>query len=384
MIRETIALLPPGAERRVALEAALLALEWWRPELERADAVARIHEMTAITAGHNADGLGALRDRQKTALGNAFVSLTAGEPRLALSLVADLPEAGFSTPPSRIKAVASLQLGRRADFESYMSEFGSSNELRPRYFPVGLHQQLECLRMLLDGAFDEVGQQVAAIRATAAGEPNFELGCITQLGWRDVEIGQASEQADSTAQLIPFLPDFPVLRAQLAWQLAEAGRVGEARDLLDELAPDDFAAAGRGHLSSTGFACLAYAAIATASVHHAAVLRHLLQPWADQALVVAGGTNVIASCDRMLAGLAHLLGEHDNADRLFATALIFEEDGLRSPPLAARTRHWWARALIERGEPERAQPLLTASRTTAAQLGMVGLVGQLDTLINQP
>jgi len=27
----------------------------------------------------------------------------------------------------------------------------------------------------------------------------------------------------------------------LAWQLAEAGRVGEARDLLDELAPDDFA-----------------------------------------------------------------------------------------------------------------------------------------------
>jgi len=166
--------------------------------------------------------------------------------------------------------------------------------------------------------------------------------------------------------------------------LAEAGRVGEARDLLDELAPDEFAAAGRGWLSSAGFACLAYAAIATASVHHAAVLRHLLQPWAGQALVVAGATNVIASCDRMLAGLAHLLGEHDNADRLFAVALTFEEDGLRSPPLAARTRHWWARALIERGEHDSAQPLLTASRTTAVRLGMAGLVEQLDTLINQP
>jgi len=141
---------------------------------------------------------------------------------------------------------------------------------------------------------------------------------------------------------------------------------------------------GCGQLSSTSFAYLAYAAIGTASVHHAAVLRRLLQPWAHQALVVAGATHVIASCDRMLAGLAHLLGEHDNADRLFAAALAFEEDGLRSPPLAARTRHWWARALIERGEHQRAQPLLTASRATAARLGMAGLVGQLDTLINQP
>jgi len=384
MIRETIALLSPDDHRRVALESVLLVLEWWRPELEPADAVARIHEMTAITAGHNDDGLGALRDRQQTAYSNAFVALDAGEPRLALSLVADLPEAGFSTPTSRIKAAASLQLGSRADFDSYMSEFASTNELRPRFRPVGLHQQFECLRMLLDGAFGEVDQQVAAIRATAVGEPNFELVCITQLGWRDVEIGQASEQADSTARLIPFLPDFPVLRPQLAWLLAEAGRVGEARDLLDELAPDEFAAAGRGHLSSASFACLAYAAIGTNSVHNAAVLRRLLQPWADQALVVAGGTHVIASCDRMLAGLTHLLGEHENADRLFVAALTFEEDGLRSPPLAARTRHWWARALIERGEPERAQPLLTASRATAVQLGMAGLVAQLDTLINQP
>jgi len=56
---------------------------------------------------------------------------------------------------------------------------------------------------------------------------------------------------------------------------------------------------------------------------------------------------------------------------------------MRSPPLATRTRHWWARALIERGEHERSQPLLTASRTTAVQLGMVGLVAQLDALINQ-
>jgi len=240
------------------------------------------------------------------------------------------------------------------------------------------------LRMLLDGAFGEVDQQVAAIRATTVGEPSAELGCLAQLGWRNVEIGKASKQADSIARLIPFLPDFPFLRPQLAWQLAEAGRVSEARDLLDELAPDDFAAAGRGWLSSASFAYLAYAAIGTNSVHHAAVLRHLLQPWAHQALVVAASTHVIASCDRMLAGLTHLLGDHDNADRLFATALTFEEDGLRSPPLAARTRHWWARALIERGEHDRAQPLLTASRATAVQLGMVGLVDQLDTLINQP
>ena len=48
--------------------------------------------------------------------------------------------------------------------------------------------------------------------------------------------------------------------------------------------------------------------------------------------------------------------------------------------LAARTRHWWGRALIRRGEPERAAPLLTDARAAALQLGMVGVVSQIDAL----
>jgi hypothetical protein len=77
--------------------------------------------------------------------------------------------------------------------------------------------------------------------------------------------------------------------------------------------------------------------------------------------------------------LAALEGEHDEADRLFAAALALEES-VQSPPLVARTRHWWARALVRRGDAEGAQLLIAAALDTANELGMLHLVVQLNEL----
>ena len=63
-----------------------------------------------------------------------------------------------------------------------------------------------------------------------------------------------------------------------------------------------------------------------------------------------------------------------------AALALAQEQALSAPPLVARTQHWWARALIRRGEPERAPALIESARATASELGMTHLVAQLDEL----
>ena len=85
----------------------------------------------------------------------------------------------------------------------------------------------------------------------------------------------------------------------------------------------------------------------------------------------------MGAIDRLLAGLADLEGDHDGADRLFAAALA-QELAMRSAPLAARTRHWWGRALPAPRRSCRRAPLLATSRATADELGMAGCWPQPD------
>ena len=95
--------------------------------------------------------------------------------------------------------------------------------------------------------------------------------------------------------------------------------------------------------------------------------------------VIGTGTHVMSAVDRLLAGLAELEGDHDEADRLFAAALS-QERAMQSLPLQARTQHWWARALYRRGDYARGRRLLAQSKAIADKLGMTGLAAQLGTL----
>jgi hypothetical protein len=69
-------------------------------------------------------------------------------------------------------------------------------------------------------------------------------------------------------------------------------------------------------------------------------------------------------------------GRFEDADAHYDTALGLEE-GLRSPPLVARTKCWYGRMLVARkgpGDVDRATRLLTEASATGERLGMAGLV----------
>lgn len=195
------------------------------------------------------------------------------------------------------------------------------------------------MRALLDGDWATAKALVAEIRTVAGHDGNFALGCQAQSAWLHRETGRTEQEYQSSLQLVEMLPDFPVLRALLVADAAEAGHLEIAAGLLDELAPDDFAAVGRGWLTVLALGNVAWAAIAVDARRHAPVLRTLLAEFEGTMAVIASGTHVMCSIDRLLAGLAALDGDHAEADRLFAAALAQEECG----------RHRSRRALVTGG-----------------------------------
>jgi tetratricopeptide (TPR) repeat protein len=283
-------------------------------------------------------------------------------------------------PGERFMGHMHLGLGDRADFAACLVAY--ERELGPKlrfYLAKASLLQSQAMDALLDGDWERARALVDEVQAVAGHDGNFALGCTAQRAWIGRETGRTEQQYQSSRQLVEMLPDFPVLKALLVGDAAEAGHHDIAAAMLDELAPDEFAAVGRGWLTTLALGNVAWAAIAVDARHHAPVLRRLLSDYEGTIAVIASGTYGMCSVDRLLGGLAALDGDHAEADRLFAAALDLEE-GVRSPPLAARTRHWWARALIRRGDTEQALALIAAALETADRLSMGQLSAELRAL----
>ncbi len=86
---------------------------------------------------------------------------------------------------------------------------------------------------------------------------------------------------------------------------------------------------------------------------------------------MAGMTVCFGPADRLLGGLAELLGRRDVADEHFAIALALAERS-DSPVWTAEVQHDWAGVLAGRGEHDRAVVVARQAAETAARLGMSG------------
>jgi hypothetical protein len=88
----------------------------------------------------------------------------------------------------------------------------------------------------------------------------------------------------------------------------------------------------------------------------------------------------LGAADRYLGIVTSHEQRWDDASRHFEVAIALESQ-LESAPLVARTRLWYARALVARGrqgDRDRARGLLDAVAVTADELGMDGLRRGLD------
>ena len=178
-------------------------------------------------------------------------------------------------------------------------------------------------------------------------------------------------------------PTWSGIRALLAAVLAEAGDTDRALPHVEELAHDDLAAVPHDLVLSFALSQLASAGIRLAHADSAAALHRHLAPFAGQLLVAAWGAVCVGATDRYLALLDELLGRTDDADRRFEAALALEEQA-EAPALAARTRMWWGRTLIERGgqhSRERGQTLLVEAEAAAGSLGLAAIRDEVRGLL---
>lgn len=247
---------------------------------------------------------------------------------------------------------------------------------------------------MLSGRFQEAEGLVEEAMAQAARTHADETVVVAstqrdQLHW---ELGRRDELELSLPGVREWAASIPVARfataaARLAWLLWATGREAEARSAvegfvshpLEELAPW-----GPDILFAISMISELLAAMRECTVSETAVtcFYDRLRPHAGSLVVVGGAVLCWGLADRPLGLLAAHLGRIDDAADHFEAALEGHRR-LGAKPWLARTQCDYARMLVASGDAKqarRATELVQQATTIASQLGMLGLLGDIERL----
>jgi DNA-binding CsgD family transcriptional regulator len=217
---------------------------------------------------------------------------------------------------------------------------------------------------------------IAADHPSAPGMYGLQMFALRREQGRLAEAAPVLELAARRAD------DGAVWRPGLAMLYAELGRLKEAQQEFEVLAKADFASVARDSLWPATGSFLAEVCIALEDRARAEVLYRDLSRFADRNLMVAM-TTCLGSGDRVLGGLAAVLGDDDRADAHFRAAIEIGERSA-SPVWLARVRHDWARQLAKRGALAEASVLAAEALEAAERLGMTRLAEQCRDIPRRP
>ncbi len=182
--------------------------------------------------------------------------------------------------------------------------------------------------------------------------------------------GRAGELVPLLEGLVESQPNLPVWRVALAGACYFAGRSDVVGDQVAWLAADRCARVpidGEYPVTLCGLGRLS--PYSDLDANTCEFIYDTLTPFAGTMNYT--GTSISDANDIALACLADHLGRHDVADAHYRDAIALA-DRARAVPFAAHYRYEWARALNDRGEPERARPLLVEVATHAEGRDMHG------------
>jgi tetratricopeptide (TPR) repeat protein len=278
----------------------------------------------------------------------------------------------FST---RLLIMALLRLGRRADAERNLEtveKAAAHNGARLATHNAG---QIRSALATASGRFAE-GKALAAETAQRAGRhiPVVELGYVAQILAGRMEQGRLDEVIAALDGLDRLELDLPAWRAMRTGALAEAGRIDEASESLQQIMTDVTSIGDAGVVGPAPMTIrhLPEVCRRLGDTTSAATLLTHVTPWAGQMLVATWGLSIDGATDRAIGHLLATLGRLDEADTAYTSAAELEHSA-GFPPLIARTHYWHARALLERnetGDHERARDLLDGVIEVASRVGM--------------
>ena len=280
----------------------------------------------------------------------------------------------------RYLTMALLRVGRRADAETHLAAATTKAEQSGLRTSGQNVLQMRSAIMTASGRFSE-GKALAAEAAQRGGRHivTVELGYVAQIAAGRMEQGRLTEVIDALAGLDRLDFDLPGWRAMLAGALAEAGRFAQASDELDKCAAQFSAGEAETRIEHAPLVIrhLAEVCRRLGQTDRAAEMLPFVRPWASQ-MLLSGGLSIEGASDRALGHLLATLGRLDDAIEAYTAAAALEHSA-GFPPLAARTRYWHARALLERdanGDRDRARGLLDDVINVTERLGMSLLARQ--------
>ena len=273
-----------------------------------------------------------------------------------------------------------LELGRMDDADDALLRYEAlAARLRlPRLtWHVAVAQASRALRL---GRLAEAERRAEEALGTWRSGPQNNV-----LQFYAIQLFTLREQQGRLAELDAMLQDFASRSTLPAWHAAVAslhatlGRHDDARRALHVLVARADALPFDGTWVST-LARLAHASSVLSDAQSAEILLAKLAPHADAHVVLGAGVAWLGPVTRSLGGLALAVGRPDEAVRHLESALA-SSVACRAPAQAAFAQAELSRALRVRGasgDAARARELAAAARVAALELGLGGLLRDLD------
>ena len=287
------------------------------------------------------------------------------------------------TLASRNLVVIELQSGNRSRFDAAREEMRRLLEASRTRANQSQLLSWDSAVALAEARFDDAKRLGAASRDAAARTSGFNLYYNAAVIGSRLEQGRHGQVIPGLERFVETAPRFlQAYRAVLATAYAESGRLDAARRELDALAEGGFSRVTRDWSYLLSLRHLAESCAWLDARDHAAAIERLVTPYGGCLLVAYYGSTIEGAADRALGQLLAVQGRLDEAVLRYEAALDLET-AFGAHALAARTRYWMARALLERAQPgdvARARELARESRGEASRLGMAVLEAHLATL----
>ena len=273
------------------------------------------------------------------------------------------------------RACVRITLGDRDGFDADVAALEAVAERSRSVLDAVRAALLRTSQALLDGRFDEV--EPLAEKLLAVGDPAYVQAYFGELFFLRREQGRLDEYKPAFLAMVDQGLDRPVFVSALAWLHAELGELDEARSRIEQLVAEGLATVPRDNTWAVSLAIFAEVVARLEDSGTAAHLYQLLLPY--QGLFIhPTGAAIMGAADRYLGMLAAATGRQREAGRHFEAALTLEH-GVRSRPLLARTRYWYACSLAGGGarDRDRAPEVAGQALEAAERLGMARLAADI-------
>jgi ATP/maltotriose-dependent transcriptional regulator MalT len=233
----------------------------------------------------------------------------------------------------------------------------------------------EAMLASAEGRFDDAERAIEEAHRVGSDDPTLPSSGIhgLQMFLLRREQGRLDEMRPTLQVLRTLANRQSVWGPGLSLAYAELGLLDDAREIVHELAVDEFAAVPRDSLWPVALALLAEASLILADRSVVDPLLAALEPYGGRTLT-AGFSACAGPADRLRAGLTELAGEHDRADQLAEEALDFARAS-GSPVWQARVEQTRSVMLRGRGETAAADAHAARALALAAPIGMGAITG---------